>query len=88
LFAACFPPSLEISREEGGRNTRFVRSSNLVRSSETTHTQENPTISTTADNLTRNCVDTATLDTVKGNSKIAKFESAPPASTVGHSDRR
>jgi hypothetical protein len=45
-------------------------------------------MSTTADNLTRNCVDTATLDTVKGNSKIAKFESAPPASTVGHSDRR
>jgi hypothetical protein len=31
-------------------------------------------MSTTADNLTRNGVDAATLDAVKGNSKIAKFQ--------------
>jgi hypothetical protein len=31
-------------------------------------------MSTTAENPTRNCVDTATLDAVKDNSGIAKFQ--------------
>jgi hypothetical protein len=64
-------PSSGRPRTSGGREGKgkasFVRSSCLVRSDGTTHTKENPIMSTTADTPTRNGVDAAAVHDVVTN---------------------
>jgi uncharacterized OsmC-like protein len=63
--------------KEKGRAASYAPSNSSIRR-DNAQTKEHPTMSTTADNPTRNGVDTAalfaTLDAVKGNNEIAKFQ--------------